>query len=102
MGCCQKIIEAATGLAKAALGLDAAPLAAVLARRNVYRACDRATRSSSPRFAVNKGLTTLSRCLECSCFIAAKTLLSGEKCPMGKWCNRRASGPTTGEASGKS
>ncbi|HOD83729.1 MAG: hypothetical protein BWX88_04864 [Planctomycetes bacterium ADurb.Bin126] len=85
MGCCQKIIHGAVALAKVALGADAASDPLVAARRDICRQCDQATRNSDPRFAANRGLTTFSRCRKCSCFIAAKTRLTEERCPLGRW-----------------
>lgn len=81
---CGKIVRGCAGLAKAALGI-AAPPAAVAERRDACRGCDRASRNPSPRHVAARGLTTLSRCAECGCFIAAKTLLQSETCPLNKW-----------------
>jgi hypothetical protein len=86
MGCgCEKVIHGAVGLTKAALGVDAIPLEVMQARRDECRDCEHATRNPSPRYAVNKGLTSLSRCRKCDCLIAAKTKLAGERCPIGRW-----------------
>jgi hypothetical protein len=49
------------------------------------RACEHATRSAKPRFAPNAGLTTLSRCRLCKCFIAPKAKVATERCPLDKW-----------------
>ncbi|HOD83608.1 MAG TPA: hypothetical protein PKG77_19495 [Phycisphaerae bacterium] len=85
MGCCQKVIHGAVALAKVAVGADAAPDAVVAARRDICRQCDQATRNPNARFAAHAGLTTLSRCRACGCFIAAKTKLAGEHCPLNHW-----------------
>lgn len=85
MGCCQKIVQGVVGLAKVAAGVGLADDAVVAARRNACRACQHATRSTDARYAANAGLTTFSRCLACGCFIAAKTKLVGEQCPLGYW-----------------
>lgn len=85
MGCCGKILHGAIALAKVAVGADAAPDAVVASRRDICRQCDQATRSSESRFAAHRGLTTLSRCRACSCFIAAKTKLKTEHCPQARW-----------------
>jgi len=85
MGCCQKIIHGAVALTKVVVGADAAPPAMVAARRDICRECGQATRSSDARFAANKGLTTFSRCHACGCFIAAKTRLATEHCPLDRW-----------------
>ena len=93
MGCCakniaqtaDKLLHGAVALAKVAVGADAAPPALVAARRDICRRCDQSTRNSDPRFAAHAGLTTLSRCRACGCFIAAKTKLGREKCPNARW-----------------
>lgn len=92
MGCdgCGGIIHGAVGLTKAGLQAVGVPVdqagdAETLRRRDICRHCPLATRSESPRFAVNNGLTSLSRCQRCSCLIAAKTRLASEHCPDGKW-----------------
>lgn len=88
MACtCTEIVAGAMGLAKAAVGADRAPDAIVAQRRGICRECPEATRSADPaRLAKpTKGLTSLSRCRACGCFIAAKTLLASESCPLNKW-----------------
>lgn len=85
MGCCGKIINGAVGLAKAATGIGTVSLQVMQERRDVCRECDQATRSPDPKFAVNKGLTCLSQCKPCGCYIAAKTKVASESCPLGKW-----------------
>ncbi len=93
MGCCAKNIVHAAGqmlhgavaLAKVAVGADAAPEALIAVRRDICRQCAQATRNSDPRFAAHAGLTTLSRCRACGCFVAAKTRLTAERCPLGRW-----------------
>lgn len=82
---CGKVISGAVGLIKAATGSDAAPLTVVKAHRDICRECPEATRNPAPKYAVNKGLTSLSRCRKCDCFISAKTLLISEVCPLKKW-----------------
>lgn len=86
---CRNCLKGAVGLAKVALGMDAAPDAVIAERRDACRMCDRATRNPSPRYVASMGLSSLSRCLECKCFIAAKTKLAGERCPLGKWPESR-------------
>jgi len=93
MGCCVKnlaqtagkVLHGAIALAKVAVGADAARPSLVAARRDICRQCDQATRNSDTRFAAHAGLTTLSRCRRCGCFIGAKTKLAGEHCPEHKW-----------------
>ena len=86
---CGNCLKGAAGLAKVALGMDAAPDAVIAERRDACRMCDRATRNPSPRYVAAMGLTTLSRCQECGCFIAAKSMIAGETCPLGKWPESR-------------
>jgi hypothetical protein len=87
---CQQLVHGAIGLGKVAAQaagakLDAADALIIAARRDLCRACDEATRTPSPKYAANKGLTTRSQCRKCSCFIAAKTRIASEACPLGKW-----------------
>jgi hypothetical protein len=85
MGCCDKIARGAVGLTKAAIGIDAVPLEVMQARREECRDCEHATRNPLRLNRTTKGLTSLSRCRKCDCFIAAKTKLGGEACPVGRW-----------------
>lgn len=85
MGCCQKLAHGVVALVKVAVGMDAAREAVIAERRAQCRRCDQATRSPDPRFAANAGLTTFSRCRACGCFIAAKTRVAGEECPIQLW-----------------
>lgn len=83
MPCCGDIVHGAAGLAKAALRIDRAPEAVIAVRRDVCRECDRAEWRA--RKDGSTGLTTFSRCGECRCFIAAKSAVDAELCPLGKW-----------------
>lgn len=83
MSCCGKAAKGIAGLTKAALGIDRADPATIESRRDICRGCEFATRN--PKFADSKGLTSFSRCLKCSCLIAAKTNLVNESCPLAKW-----------------
>lgn len=85
MSCCGDIVAGAAGLAKAALHIDRADAAIIKARRNACRTCPEASRNPHPRYATNAGLTSLSKCGKCGCFISAKTLLESESCPLEKW-----------------
>jgi len=93
MGCCAKniaqtagkVLHGAVALVKVAVGADTTPPSLVAARRDICRRCEKSTRNSDPRFAAHAGLTTLSRCRACGCFIAAKTKLAGEHCPLNHW-----------------
>lgn len=84
MGCgCGEIVKGAIGLSKAAIGIDKAADEVIHKRRDICRECPYATRNN--QFTESNGLTSLSRCEKCSCFIAAKTKLNKEVCPLGKW-----------------
>ncbi len=64
----------AVGLAKAALHIDRAAPAVVQSRRTLCARCP-ANRSSR-----------LGRlCVDCDCFITAKTLVNSEECPRRLW-----------------
>jgi hypothetical protein len=91
MGCqdtpCGKIKRGASGLAKFAaqsigIAVDDAPPDVVRRRRDECRGCDFATRNPAPKFKKNNGLTSLSQCSVCKCFIAAKTKVASESCPL--------------------
>ena len=75
MGCCDKIAHGASGIAKAALGIDRVDGASWARRRAVCVACEHSTHSGG----------RLSRCKLCDCFIGAKIRVKGEQCPEGKW-----------------
>jgi len=81
MGCCGNIVTGAVGLAKAAVGADAAPPEVVQQRRDLCRECPHASRNPERAHLPSKGLTTLSTCALCGCFIAAKTKIASESCP---------------------
>ena len=91
MSCCQKVgsvrwaAHGASGVVKAALGVDMAPKHVLEARRSVCRACPDRTSSGNPKFAKTKGMTSLSFCKICKCNIAAKTSILAEKCCADKW-----------------
>jgi hypothetical protein len=79
------VFRGAVGLIRATARLGVAPEEVTRARRDICRTCNYATRNDDPKFAANQGLTTLSRCTRCRCFIGAKTRLTAETCPLGKW-----------------
>lgn len=83
MSCCGKAAKGIAGLTKAALGIDRADPATIESRRDICRGCEFATRNQ--KFAKSNGLTNFSRCSKCGCFIAAKTNISYESCPDGRW-----------------
>jgi hypothetical protein len=105
-------LHACVSLIKVSLSLDRAPDAAIAARRDICRACPHATRKKEFLNRPSRGLTTLSRCgkltealkpgsIPCGCFIALKTRLASESCPLGRWaaatpqtlCGGSADGP---------
>lgn len=91
MSCCgksepltaSKIVHGAIGLTKAALQIDRPSEETIQSRRDICRACDFASRND--KFPEFKGLTSFSICSECSCLIAAKTVIGKETCPESKW-----------------
>jgi hypothetical protein len=79
MSCCGKVIHGAVGLTKAALNIDNVHDEVKESRRNECRACE---------FSEKKdfgGTVKVRLCSKCGCYIAAKTKLKDEKCPIGKW-----------------
>ena len=94
MSCCSsrmrwvvesKWAKGAVGITKSTLHIDRAPKAQIESRLDTCRECDEVTRSRKPKFAKAKGLTNLSRCRICKCFVVAKTKIAGEVCPLSKW-----------------
>jgi hypothetical protein len=66
-----QIVRGAIGLAKSELGIGTAISAEqIAARRSVCESCDRWDHG---------------RCMECGCYTYAKTRLTHERCPLGKW-----------------
>jgi hypothetical protein len=86
--CLANLARGVAGLAKSGLGVDRPDEATIAHRRDTCRGCEHATRSTDPKYAANRGLTTFSQCSVCNCFIAAKTLVRSEACPLGKWSSR--------------
>jgi hypothetical protein len=64
------LVRGAVGVAKAALGVQAAPDETVRARWAECLACDS---------------HDAGRCTACGCFTGAKVRVAGETCPRGKW-----------------
>jgi hypothetical protein len=83
--CGNKLAHGAAGLTKAITGIDAAPAHLIATRRDECRNCPQATRNPHRLNRPSKGLTSLSRCRLCNCFIAAKTKINSEHCPAHKW-----------------
>jgi len=54
-------------------------------RIDVCRGCQYATRNNDPKFNSNKGLTSKSRCLKCTCPIVDKVRWAHSTCPVGLW-----------------
>ena len=80
---CGTCAKGVVGLVKAAVHIDRASVEVIQSRRDICRECEHATRND--RFKKTKGLTILSQCDLCSCFIAAKTVIQSEGCPLAKW-----------------
>lgn len=66
-------------MAKAALSVDRAPLEEIRRRRDVCRVCEF---SEKKEFC---GIVKVRKCGRCSCFIAPKTVIQSEACPIGRW-----------------
>lgn len=81
------IVRGAVGLTRAALSIDRAADDTVAARRDICRNCEHSTKNPSLINSECNGLTNFSLCRKCSCLIAAKTLIAGEKCPLNLWGN---------------
>jgi hypothetical protein len=64
------VVKGAFGLAKSEAGIGIAAASEIEARRKACEACSRWEHG---------------RCLECKCFTWAKTRLTHERCPLGKW-----------------
>ncbi len=84
MGCpdCNRRSVSRPQLAAAPAGLS---LTVLQSRRDVCRQCDHASRNPAARFAVNAGLTSLSRCGKSGKRIADLTAESSGRCPLGGW-----------------
>jgi hypothetical protein len=65
-----RLTHGASGLAKAALGIDRADDATIATRYALCMACDR---------------HAIGLCTACGCLCAAKVRVAGEACPEGKW-----------------
>ena len=72
-------------LARVALRLGWASDALTMARRDRCRECDQATRNPADRYRPTGGLTTLSRCLVCGCFVVPKTRRLASRCDLDRW-----------------
>lgn len=82
---CGDCIKGVVKIAQSVAGLGLADNGVIQHRRDICRECPHATRNQSRLNRPTKGLTNLSRCSLCNCFIAAKTKLRSEQCPAGKW-----------------
>lgn len=69
MSCCGKV-AGAIKLAKSELNIGIASDETVKSRRAACESCDRWEHG---------------RCAECGCFTYAKTRLTNERCPLGRW-----------------
>ncbi len=78
-GCCRgRLAHGATGLAKAALGLDAA---SEHVRASREATCFGVSGQAPPCDRVRWG----GICSACDCLIPAKIRVASESCPLGKW-----------------
>ena len=80
-----RIVRGAVGLSKVGaqvvgIPIDQAPKKMVEQRRAICRQCEHATRNPARLDRPSKGLTSMSECKPCGCFIAAKTRLASEVC----------------------
>jgi len=89
MGCCNGIHrklgsaaravgDGASGLARAALGIES-PSRAAIAGRALQ--CFGAVGQSAPCERLGAGLL----CMECGCLAIAKVRVASQECPLGKW-----------------
>ncbi len=78
-GVVNTIARGVVGLSKVALRIGIADQSVIQTRRDICRICPEAT--IHPKI----GLTNISKCKQCGCFISSKTQLISEKCPLGKW-----------------
>ncbi len=83
MGCCGKVKKGVIGLTKAAFGVDRASDELIATRRDICRTCGYSAKRKRKDGML--GLTTLSTCSQCGCFIAPKTTIKAEKCKAGLW-----------------
>lgn len=78
------VVHGAVGLVKVAVGLERSPEMVSAARLESCRSCVHLLRFvKGIDAAADVGLG--DRCELCGCFVRAKSLLSGERCPAGKW-----------------
>lgn len=84
------IVHGAIGLAKVGAQLlgvpvDEADAATAQSRLAACRDCEHATRNPDRLDRPTKGITTLSTCTLCGCFLKGKVRVASETCPAGKW-----------------
>jgi hypothetical protein len=89
--CCQggpisRVVHGAAGLVKVAaqaagIPVDQADAAMVKSRLDKCRVCPHSGKSQNPAFRKTKGLTSLSKCDICGCFLGAKARIASESCP---------------------
>ena len=80
-----KIVDGMTGLTRALINEGVVAEQETERRINICRECPDATRNDAKKFQQFKGLTNLSQCRQCGCFIKAKARLDDSRCPVGKW-----------------
>lgn len=79
-GAAATLIRGSIGLTKSVLGIDLATEADIAARREICRSCEFSEKRIDP-----DGSVKVRRCMKCGCFIAHKTRLASEECPIGLW-----------------
>lgn len=79
------MINGVVGLSRVALRVGVADEETIAKRRDVCRNCEFATKNKYRLDHPSKGLTNISKCTMCKCFIMAKTQLKDEKCPKSLW-----------------
>ena len=78
MTCCGKVRHGAVGLVKAVLGVDRPAENVIELRRGICLGCEL-------RRLPIKRIDLGGYCVRCKCWLAAKTAIKSEACPIGKW-----------------
>jgi hypothetical protein len=75
---CGKVARGAIGLMKVVTGTGRADNQTIIDRQAICAECERGGEHKNSR-------GTPFKCLECGCYVPAKTRLASESCPIGKW-----------------
>lgn len=82
----QQLLKGITSLAHLAISEDNRATEEIIKqRRDKCRDCEFSTKNESRKDRPTKGLTSLSQCKKCACFIRWKTIALNETCPIGLW-----------------